>query len=1149
MIFGLETLVHNVGRQEACVDIVAVHGLEEDRTEAWTCTETRTLWLRDLLPFNILPARVLTFGYDAGVSSFFGSGSADSIQKHAHTLIAELEANRALDNAAEKPIIFVCHGLGGLVVKKALAYSASRTSKKVEHLYSIFISTYAVLFLGTPHSGVEKASWALTGMHASGDLERSIEKNSETLQNITDQFAPLMKQFHLYFFWETVQTADSFKRYFVVSEESAAPILDDTERSGINATHAQMCRFGSIESPGYSIVLAALLRYAKESHTTISLRWMEARKFLATQRTNEASELVGFDVRNDNKPFNYRNQEVPKIQNKYFRIPHNVSNIYTGRDTFTRGLREKMLVPTPSLGVRRQRRFVLFGLGGSGKTQFCLKFVQENRDNYYGIFFIDASSVENAERAFAELGRLGGMGDTCTNGMYWLTGLEFPWLLVIDNADDPSVDYSRFFPPGERGHILITSRNQDCKIHATIGYYEFKDMEQEDAITLLLKAACVEDSTERKVRDLARPIAKTLGYLPLALIQAGASIRQNICSLEDYLELYSSHRKEIFSKLPVQGADQYKYTIFTTWEVSFRMIEQQATEEAADAIEVLHIFAFLHFEQVPATMFQRAWNNLHDVNVPNQESSESLSKQLFNWSSLTNLFTYIFGKAPITDMTGDSIQLPRLLQAKNVRWDGYRLRQALATLCTFSLIYKDSNTDTYSTHPMVNFWARDRLEKTDQQLWSQIAITTLALSISNRGWRSDHTFRRSLAPHIDACLHGAHTEPLLATTAQSAVSTATKFATIYSECGRWKEAAALQSKVLDLQKKAWGPKHVRSLQAMTDLSWSYWNLGLIPKALRLQIEVMKTSLEALGPEDPRTLKAMDDLASTYWLCGKLSESEDLGKRAMIGMSKVLGSGHPDTLMAMHNLGRTYMHRGRPKDAVELQMEVLGARQKMLGSDDLDTLMTLQGLGMSYHALKRFDEAEKILVVVLEARKRILGQEHAYTLWAINDLAKIQCAQSRPVEAEEILIRILDVVERTLGKEHIGMLMTKHNLARAYIGQSRWAEANTLLTELVGVQTRMVGPDHPDTLYAQSELARTYRHLGQVDQAERLYVEVIPKMKVKVGAENPQTLSAIGQLAAIYTEKRRFSEADMLGNEVLNAGQGVSRLVVTHARTF
>lgn len=107
---------------------------------------------------------------------------------------------------------------------------------------------------------------------------------------------------------------------------------------------------------------------------------------------------------------------------------------------------------------------------------------------FWGIFWIDASSIENAERALSQIGQLGGLGATHDAGMSWLTGLDTPWLLVIDNADDPKINYSRFFPPGERGNILVTSRNSDCKIHATIGYLEFGNVGGEDAITLLLRS-------------------------------------------------------------------------------------------------------------------------------------------------------------------------------------------------------------------------------------------------------------------------------------------------------------------------------------------------------------------------------------------------------------------------------------------------------------------------------------------------------------------------------------------------------------------------------------------------------------------------------------------------------------------------------------
>lgn len=87
--------------------------------EAWVDPETRKLWLRDFLPEAIPVARVLAFGYDASPSSFYGSGCADAIQKQAHTLVASLQADRSIEDCDYRPIIFVCHGLGGLLVKKS----------------------------------------------------------------------------------------------------------------------------------------------------------------------------------------------------------------------------------------------------------------------------------------------------------------------------------------------------------------------------------------------------------------------------------------------------------------------------------------------------------------------------------------------------------------------------------------------------------------------------------------------------------------------------------------------------------------------------------------------------------------------------------------------------------------------------------------------------------------------------------------------------------------------------------------------------------------------------------------------------------------------------------------------------------------------
>ena len=745
--------------------------------------------------------------------------------------------------------------------------------------------------------------------------------------------------------------------------------------------------------------------------------------------------------------------------------------------------------------------------------------------SFWAIFWIDASSVANAERSLSQIGRLGGLGETWDAGMFWLTGLEVPWLLVIDNADDPSIDYSRFFPAGERGHILVTSRNADCKIHATVGFYEFGDMDEDDAITLLLKAAQHSGLDNREVRDVARPIVKTLGYLALAIIQAGASIRQGICTLEEYLDIFASYKTQIMSDQIPQGSD-YQHTIYTTWEVSVQRIAILGSEVAVDSIQFLQLLAFLHFEQVPASILERAWNISRqepEIVVPKTTATRILELFLF-FILFANLRTLLFPSI----VSNARPRLPNILLQKGSAWDLLRYRHVVAMLAQYSLISHDRENDSYSMHPMVHFWARHRLDKDGQKIWSDIAITTLANSISAQHEPSSQAYRRLLVPHIDACLQFQRAQDTSNDEANSAsVSRNIKFAAIYSECGQWMKAAEMQEDVLAFRQSILGEEHSETLQSMSALAWSYWNLSRIEKAVELQRIVVEISVKVLGEQDPQTLKAMDNLAGTYWLCGKRREARTLGEQAVEGLKGSLGPGHPDTLTAMENLGRTYMHLGLLDQAKSLQSKVLEARKKMLGPSHPDTLMAMANFGMTQHALGNLDGAEKLLQAVVSARKRVLGQEHAYTLWAINDLSKIYVDQGHAEEAEDLLQSIWEVVLRTLGKTHIGTSMTMMNLARAYNRQGKWTKGQSTLADLIEMQTQTLGAHHPDTLAARAELARTYKNLGRLEEAEKEFLVVIEKMTWVMGARHAWTRSALGQLSAIYIGQGRLDEAEEL----------------------
>lgn len=73
------------------------------------------------------------------------------------------------------------------------------------------------------------------------------------------------------------------------------------------------------------------------------------------------------------------------VANEHFDIPKPVDPFYTGREEYARRLRNWLSpgLDRKSCGTSKmqmeQKRFVIYGLPGAGKTQFCSKFAQDNR--------------------------------------------------------------------------------------------------------------------------------------------------------------------------------------------------------------------------------------------------------------------------------------------------------------------------------------------------------------------------------------------------------------------------------------------------------------------------------------------------------------------------------------------------------------------------------------------------------------------------------------------------------------------------------------------------------------------------------------------------------------------------------------------------
>lgn len=159
------------------------------------------------------------------------------------------------------------------------------------------------MFFGTPHNGSSNARLlgslqklaSLTLPKATAQFESSLlkalEEDSETLQNITDQFAPLMCNFRIFFFWEQEKTDLKYTKDYIVDETSAAPILGNTERSGIAADHRGMVKFNRNKEQGFRTAVAALRRYCLLAPQVIQGRLIQSAEILSARRRFDAMEM------------------------------------------------------------------------------------------------------------------------------------------------------------------------------------------------------------------------------------------------------------------------------------------------------------------------------------------------------------------------------------------------------------------------------------------------------------------------------------------------------------------------------------------------------------------------------------------------------------------------------------------------------------------------------------------------------------------------------------------------------------------------------------------------------------------------------------------------------------------------------------------
>ncbi|KAH6977393.1 hypothetical protein BKA56DRAFT_588222 [Ilyonectria sp. MPI-CAGE-AT-0026] len=148
---GITVLHEYPAADKVEMDICAVHGLGGNAIDSWTADNGK-MWLKDYLPSSqhFTKSRIMTFGYDADLAD---QRSLMTLENWAENLLQMLMEVRTSKKQRRRPLLFVCHSFGGLVVRKAMI-KLSTTKHK-----GLSLAQCGLIFLATPHTGTSIADW------------------------------------------------------------------------------------------------------------------------------------------------------------------------------------------------------------------------------------------------------------------------------------------------------------------------------------------------------------------------------------------------------------------------------------------------------------------------------------------------------------------------------------------------------------------------------------------------------------------------------------------------------------------------------------------------------------------------------------------------------------------------------------------------------------------------------------------------------------------------------------------------------------------------------------------------------------------------------------------------------------------------------
>lgn len=647
------------------------------------------------------------------------------------------------------------------------------------------------------------------------------------------------------------------------------------------------------------------------------------------------------------------------------------------------------------------------------------------------------------------------------------------WLLILDNADDPGRDYQMYIPSGNRGAILMTSRNPRCGSLVTADDHEELDsLEEPECIQLLLKTAKLSEvANDTEDNASAVSLVKHLGHHTLAILHAGSYIATACSSAADYLDFLRTNRRRLLQKATKQGKSRYG-TVCATFGASIEFLERPGTggseETRKDSLELLKVLSTFHHMTVPLDVLVDAWKGARNA-LTTPDEVEMDSNVLTKWHVE---------------------QVPDLVrnEHKDVR---FRITEAVTLLESLALVRTDRAARAWksvSMHPLVHGWAGECQSQQERKMALRMTECIVALSsFEVAGWRPYHY---QLAPHLKLLVESDVELVDNAVEDRCVLQACVQIARIYDGTGLDKDNYQLTGRIFQ-RMGLYDKEPTEELRGLYAVFAEAVGRKESPNTLRIRIlqAILRLDDDTCCANHPLRIENMRRLGESYFASAQTKEAVALMER-VVKARQQLGEEHNNLLAAQHELASALLDNGQTKEAITLIERVVRIRQRSLQEDNPNRLASQQLLAVAYLKDGQIREGTLQLEKVARIEAQSLGEEHPDTLVMQDWLADAYRRAGRLSEAIALYERAVNTRALVYFERYPDLLTSQHNLACAYLDAGRIQEAIDVLERVVDIRKSTLQEKDPALLRSEQELACAYLDAGRIQEAINILEQVV-----------------------------------------------------------